>query len=52
MYLSLFIGIVGSISRAHEDMKPGKLMVNIGQLLNASINRSPTAYPLNLDAKE
>ena len=46
------IGIVGSISRAHDDMKPGNLMVNVGQLLNASINRSPTAYPLNPDAKE
>ena len=43
----LHIGIVESISRAHDNMKEGKLYVNSGELLDASFNRSPTAYLLN-----
>ena len=36
-----------AIKRAHEDVKPGLLQVNAGELLNASANRSPTAYLAN-----
>jgi len=40
-------GIVESIKMAHENMAPGKMLLNSGVLYNASINRSPTAYELN-----
>ena len=42
-------GIVSSIQEAHESMRPAKLFYNQGQCLNASVNRSPTAYALNPD---
>ncbi|KAK9816671.1 hypothetical protein WJX72_003530 [[Myrmecia] bisecta] len=37
-------GIVEAIKRAHNNVKPGSLHVNSGELLEANINRSPTAY--------
>nr|QOL01216.1 putative extracellular protein TR9_024 [Trebouxia lynnae] len=37
-------GIVESIRRAHANVKPGKLRVNTGELLEANANRSPSAY--------
>jgi len=37
-------GIVRSINRAHSNMTDGYIYVNSGQLLDSSINRSPTAY--------
>jgi neutral ceramidase len=37
-------GIVLSVDRAHGNMTAGQILWNEGQLLNASINRSPTAY--------
>ena len=37
-------GIVESIKQAHDNMKPGHLYINNGTLLDASINRSPSAY--------
>ena len=40
-------GIVLSVDRAHANMTPGSIYWNEGQLLNASINRSPTAYQNN-----
>lgn len=43
-------GIVESIRIAHESMTLGHLYVNQGELLDANINRSPTAYKLNPDA--
>lgn len=36
-----------AIKRAHNDVKPGLLQVNAGELLNANANRSPTAYLAN-----
>eukprot|EP00731_Ephydatia_muelleri_P030761 Em0022g275a len=44
---ALVNGIVESINIAHTSLQPGKLLINSGQLYNASINRSPTAYLLN-----
>lgn len=35
---------VQSIRRAHANVKPGKLRVNSGELLEANANRSPSAY--------
>lgn len=44
-------GIIRSIDRAHNSMRKGYIYYNQGILLNASINRSPTAY-LNNSAEE
>jgi neutral ceramidase len=40
-------GIVQSIVRAHENLGEGTLRMAAGELLEASINRSPGAYLLN-----
>lgn len=42
-------GVVEAISKAHENIKPQKVRVNIGKMAKdvASKNRSPTAYPMN-----
>ncbi|KAK4306171.1 hypothetical protein Pmani_021982 [Petrolisthes manimaculis] len=37
-------GIFQSIKRAHESTVPGRVYVSSGDLLEASINRSPTGY--------
>ena len=42
-----FLGIVKSIVLAHKNLQLGKIYVNQGSLLDASVNRSPTAYLLN-----
>ncbi|CAL9774845.1 unnamed protein product [Musa acuminata subsp. burmannicoides] len=44
-------GIEQSIIEAHENLRPGNIFVNNGELLDASINRSPSAY-LNNPATE
>lgn len=44
-------GIVMSIEMAHKDLQEGTLYVGEGQLTDASINRSPSAY-LNNPEKE
>nr|CAD1824088.1 unnamed protein product [Ananas comosus var. bracteatus] len=44
-------GIEKSIIQAHENLRPGKLFVNKGDLLDAGVNRSPSAY-LNNPASE
>ena len=44
---ALVNGIVESINLAHNSIRPGRLLLNSGQLYDASINRSPTAYQLN-----
>ncbi|KAK9505218.1 hypothetical protein O3M35_009315 [Rhynocoris fuscipes] len=40
-------GIVRSISRAHSRLTDGKIYVTRGEVMNANINRSPTAYLKN-----
>ena len=40
-------GIVRSIDRAHKNMTLGSIHINSGELLDTSINRSPTAYANN-----
>ena len=37
-------GIVESVKIAHANMRQGHLYINAGMLLDASINRSPSAY--------
>jgi neutral ceramidase len=44
---ALVEGIVKSIERAHSSLQPGSVLVNTGELLDASVNRSPTAYDNN-----
>ncbi|XP_024930395.3 neutral ceramidase 2 [Ziziphus jujuba] len=36
-----------SIVQAHENLKPGSIFINKGDVANAGINRSPSAYLLN-----
>lgn len=40
-------GIVASIIKAHEDIKPGQILINKGNVIGASANRSLTAYQAN-----
>lgn len=44
---ALVEGIVLSIVRAHKDLQPGILHLGFGELTDANINRSPTAYMQN-----
>eukprot|EP01018_Ginkgo_biloba_P026478 Gb_40657 [translate_table: standard] len=44
-------GIEKSIIQAHENLRPGSIFVNKGELLDAGINRSPGTY-LNNPSKE
>ncbi|KAB2080868.1 hypothetical protein ES319_A05G095100v1 [Gossypium barbadense] len=48
---ALVDGIEKSIMQAHENLRPGSIFVNKGELLDASVNRSPSAY-LNNPASE
>eukprot|EP00898_Chlorokybus_atmophyticus_P004720 jgi/Chlat1/5249/Chrsp33S05010 len=43
----LVAGIVRAISDAHARMRPARLQLNAGEVLDANINRSPTAYANN-----
>ncbi|WP_269085927.1 neutral/alkaline non-lysosomal ceramidase N-terminal domain-containing protein [Mycobacteroides franklinii] len=40
-------GIVHAVSRAHEDLAPATLRLSHGELFDASVNRSPTAFDRN-----
>ncbi|ODN01049.1 Neutral ceramidase B [Orchesella cincta] len=40
-------GMVQSIQRAYENLKPGKLYINKGDVDKANINRSPSSYLAN-----
>ncbi|XP_031266150.1 neutral ceramidase 1-like [Pistacia vera] len=44
-------GIEKSIIQAHENLRPGSIFVNKGELLDAGVNRSPSGY-LNNPAAE
>jgi neutral ceramidase len=44
---AIVTGVVLSIERAHQRLQPGSISVHIGELLDASINRSPSSYELN-----
>ncbi|KAI3801480.1 hypothetical protein L1987_29585 [Smallanthus sonchifolius] len=48
---ALVDGIEQSIIRAHENLHPGSVYVNKGEILDAGVNRSPSAY-LNNPAAE
>lgn len=40
-------GTVLAVQRAHESLKPGSLSLGSGTVLDANINRSPSAYVAN-----
>ncbi|KAJ7961308.1 neutral ceramidase-like [Quillaja saponaria] len=44
-------GIEKSIIQAHENLRPGSIFTNEGELLNAGVNRSPSAYLNNPSAE-
>ncbi|KAK0583605.1 hypothetical protein LWI29_000120 [Acer saccharum] len=44
-------GIEKSIIQAHENLRPGSVFINKGELLDAGVNRSPSSY-LNNPAAE
>ncbi len=46
-YLAQVEGIVAAIEKAHNDLKPGYILINKGNLYNASYNRSLDAYQNN-----
>ncbi|KAG8371451.1 hypothetical protein BUALT_Bualt13G0088900 [Buddleja alternifolia] len=48
---ALVEGIEQSIIQAHDNLRPGSIYVNKGELLDAGVNRSPSAY-LNNPAAE
>ncbi|XP_056856892.1 neutral ceramidase 1-like [Raphanus sativus] len=48
---ALVDGIENSIILAHENLRPGSIFLNSGELLDAGVNRSPSAY-LNNPSKE
>ncbi|KAH6765662.1 Neutral/alkaline non-lysosomal ceramidase [Perilla frutescens var. hirtella] len=48
---ALVDGIEQTIIQAHDNLRPGSVYVNKGEILNAGINRSPSAY-LNNPAAE
>ncbi|XP_073292615.1 neutral ceramidase 1-like [Primulina huaijiensis] len=48
---ALVDGIEQTIIQAHDNLRPGSIYVNKGELLDAGINRSPSAY-LNNPATE
>ena len=40
-------GIVASIVKAHDDLQPGRILINRGHVADAGVNRSMDAYNLN-----
>ncbi|CAF1924077.1 unnamed protein product [Brassica napus] len=44
---ALVDGIENSIIQAHENLRPGSVFINKGELLDAGVNRSPSAYLYN-----
>ncbi|PON60589.1 Neutral/alkaline nonlysosomal ceramidase [Parasponia andersonii] len=44
---SIVNAIEQSLVQAHENLKPGSVFINKGDVANAGINRSPSAYLLN-----
>ncbi|MEU0374176.1 neutral/alkaline ceramidase [Streptomyces sp. NPDC006283] len=46
-YRAIVDGIVESVAEAHEDLAPGTVTLGRGELTNASVNRSKTAFDRN-----
>ena len=50
-YDALVSGITRSIVTAHEDLQPGRILVNTGVVADAGVNRSAVAYLENPEAE-
>ncbi|MFJ9624356.1 neutral/alkaline ceramidase [Streptomyces sp. NPDC101181] len=46
-YRAIVDGIVDSVTKAHEDLRPGTMSLGTGTLTNASVNRSRDAFDRN-----
>ncbi|UYQ60519.1 neutral/alkaline ceramidase [Streptomyces peucetius] len=46
-YRAIVDGIVESVAEAHDDLRPGTITLGRGELHNASVNRSRTAFEQN-----
>lgn len=46
-FAAIVDGIVESVTLAHDDLAPAELTLNRGELLDASCNRSPSAFARN-----
>ncbi|MAT93688.1 MAG: hypothetical protein CME59_13905 [Halioglobus sp.] len=46
-YDAVVRGVTASIVRAHEDLQPGRVLLNSGEVANAGVNRSALAYLQN-----
>ncbi|MGW7467675.1 neutral/alkaline ceramidase [Streptomyces xantholiticus] len=46
-YRAIVDGIVESVAEAHDDLEPGTITLGRGELKNASVNRSRTAFERN-----
>lgn len=46
-YRAVVDGIVESVAEAHEDLRPGTITLGRGELTNAGVNRSRTAFDRN-----
>ncbi|WP_405791640.1 neutral/alkaline ceramidase [Streptomyces sp. NBC_01506] len=46
-YRAIVDGIVESVVKAHDDLRPGTISLGTGTLTNASVNRSRTAFDRN-----
>jgi len=44
---AIVAGITASIVKAHEDLQPGKILINTGPVVDAGVNRSVIAYQEN-----
>jgi neutral ceramidase len=50
-YERIVSGIVDAINRAHEDLQPGDILINKGEVEGAGANRSMAAYEQNPEAE-
>ena len=46
-YQVVVSGIVAAIEQAHQELSPGEISINQGELYNVSVNRSDEAYQAN-----
>ncbi|WP_281555967.1 neutral/alkaline ceramidase [Thalassomonas sp. RHCl1] len=51
-YHAVVDGIVAAIDQAHQELSPGEIKINQGELYNVSINRSDEAYQANPAAEK
>ena len=49
---ALVDGIVEAVAAAHSNLRDGSMHANVGEVDEANINRSPTAYDRNPDEEK